>query len=154
MRTTGTGDKRDLVLVVGYDGTEPADRALRAAAEMLQDTPGRVEVVYVGHMAASAGFSAQAIVSVREALDEEEHELARRVDETLTPAGLKWSFQRRNGDIAAELLAASNEQFEAQGMTTHVVLVVGGSAHKIDRYLHSMPARVIRQGRFEVLVVP
>jgi hypothetical protein len=99
-------------------------------------------------------FSAQAVVAVREGMDTEEQELAERVDETLAGTGLKWHFQRRNGEIAPELLAAGEEQLDAEGPSTHVVLVVGGSAHKIDRYLNSTPARVIRQDRFEVLVIP
>jgi nucleotide-binding universal stress UspA family protein len=154
MRSSETRGKSHLVLVVGYDGTEPADRALDVAAEMLRDMAGRVEVVFVAHTPTTVAFSAQAIASVRECLDEEERELARRVDETLSPRGVKWHFQRRNGAIASELLAASQEQLDAQGPNTHVVLVVGGSAHQIDRYLNSTPARVIRKDRFEVLVVP
>ena len=37
LRTSG---KNHLVLVVGYDGTEPAERALRLAAETLEDSSG------------------------------------------------------------------------------------------------------------------
>jgi hypothetical protein len=51
-------------------------------------------------------------------------------------------------------LAAGKEELDSEGPSTHVVLVVGGSAHKIDRYLNSTPAKVIRQDRFEVFVVP
>jgi hypothetical protein len=91
---------------------------------------------------------------VRDGLDNDERDLTRRVEGSLGGTDVKWRFQRRNGEIAAELLAAGQEQLEAEGPSTHVVVVVGGSAHKIDRYLNSTPARVIRQDRFEVLVVP
>ena len=148
-----SGEKAQLVLVVGYDGTEPSQRALGRAAEMLRDRAGRMEVVYVAHMPASVAFSAQAVASVRDGLDSEEQELARQVDEALASSGLKWHFQRRNGEIAPELLAAAEEQLDAEGPDTHVVLAVGGSAHKIDRYLNSTPARVIRKDRFDVLVI-
>lgn len=154
MRSLETDGKMQLVLVVGYDGTEPAQRALRGATEMLRDRPGRMEVVYVAHVPGTVAFSAQAIVSVQEGLDSEEQELARQVDEVGASSGLKWHFQRRNGEIAPELLAAAEEQLDAEGPTTRVVLVVGGSARKIDRYLNSTPARVIRQDRFEVHVIP
>jgi nucleotide-binding universal stress UspA family protein len=143
-----------LVLVVGYDGTEPAERALLAAAQRLEDAPGRMEVVFVAHVPSSVAFSAQAIASVREGLDDEAQDLAGRVEELVGPSGVKWHFQRRNGEIAPELLAAGTEQLEAEGPNTHLVLVLGGSAHKIDRYLNSTPAKVLRQDRFEVLVVP
>jgi nucleotide-binding universal stress UspA family protein len=154
MSTQGTNEKQQLVLVVGYDGTEPAQRALRLAAQRLEDSPGRLEVVYVAHMPASVAFTAQAVAAVTEGLDNEEHDLARQAEEVLRPSGVKWHFQRRNGDIAAELVAAGAEQLEAEGPNTHLVLVLGGSAHKIDRYLNSTPVRVLRQDRFEVFVVP
>jgi nucleotide-binding universal stress UspA family protein len=147
-------EKMQLVLVVGYDGSEPAQRALAGAAAMLRDRAGRMEVVYVAHIPGTVAYSAQALVAVREGLETEETELAAQVDETLAGTGVKWHFQRRNGEIAPELLAAADEQLDAEGPSTHLVLVVGGSAHKIDRYLNSTPARVIRQDRFEVLVIP
>jgi len=147
-------DEKQLVLVVGYDGSEPAQRALAGAAEMLRDRVGRLEVVYVAHVPSTVAFSAQAVVAVQEGMDTEAQELAARVDATLDGTGLKWHFQRRNGEVAPGLLAVGEEQLEAEGPSTHVVLVVGGSAHKIDRYLNSTPVRVIRQDRFEVLVIP
>jgi nucleotide-binding universal stress UspA family protein len=147
-------DGKQLVLVVAYDGSEPAHRALLGAVEMLRDRVGRMEVVYVAHVPGTVAFSAQAIVAVQEGMDTAEQELVTRVDQTLAGTGLKWHFQRRNGEIVPELLAAGEEQLDAEGPSTHVVLVVGGSAHKIDRYLNSIPARVIRQDRFEVFVVP
>jgi nucleotide-binding universal stress UspA family protein len=154
MSGLGASGKSQLVLVVGYDGTEPAQRALRAAAERLDDAPGRVEVIYVAHVPSAVAFSPQATASVSEGLDDEEQELARQVEDVLQPTGVKWHFQRRNGEIAPELVAAGEEQLDSAGPNTHVILVLGGSAHKIDRYLNSTPVRVLRHDRFEVFVVP
>jgi nucleotide-binding universal stress UspA family protein len=72
----------------------------------------------------------------------------------LGPLHVKWHFQRRNGEIAPELITTAEEQLDAEGPNTHVVLILGGSAHRIDRFLNSTPAKVIRQDRFEVVVVP
>jgi hypothetical protein len=149
-----TMTENHVVLVVGYDGTAPARRALLAAAEMLQKVPGRMEVVYVAHMPAYVSLSPQAIASLRGGFDLDEQQLATQVDESLRSSAVKWHFQRRNGEIAPELLAVSEEQLETEGPSTRVVLVVGGSAHKIDRYLNSTPSRVIRQDRFRVLIIP
>jgi nucleotide-binding universal stress UspA family protein len=154
MSSPGTSEKDQFVLVVGYDGTEPAERALKAAAEMLQNSSGRLEVVFVAHSPATVAFSAQGVALVREGLDDEEHELKGRAEEVLHSSGVKWHFQRRNGEIAPELVAAAAEQLEAEGPESRLRLVLGGSAHKIDRYLNSTPARVLRQDRFEVFVVP
>jgi nucleotide-binding universal stress UspA family protein len=155
MSSLGTsGKNQQLVLLVGYDGTDPAQRALQAAAERLEEAPGRLEVVFVGHVPTSVAFSPQAMASVQEGLDTEERELVGRVDEMLRATGVKWHFQRRSGEIAHELLAAAAEQFDSEGPSTRLVLVLGGSAHKIDRYLNSTPARVLRQDQFEVFEVP
>jgi nucleotide-binding universal stress UspA family protein len=154
MSSLGASGKDQLVLVVGYDGSEPAERALQTAAEMLEDSPGRLEVVYVAHVPASVALSALGVASVEESLDQEEHQLAGRVEDVLRRSGVKWHFQRRNGEIAPELLAVGAEQLDSEGPNTRLVLVLGGSAHKIDRYLNSTPARVLRQDRFEVFVVP
>jgi nucleotide-binding universal stress UspA family protein len=154
MTALNIDEKVPLVLVVGFDGTEPALRALRSAADVLQQRPGRMDVVFVAHVPSTVALAAQAISAVREGLDTEERDLAKRTDEILGDTDVKWRFQRRNGEIAAELLAAGKEELDSEGPSTKVVLVVGGSAHKIDRYLNSTPAKVIRQDRFEVFVVP
>jgi nucleotide-binding universal stress UspA family protein len=154
MNSFVTNGKNHLVLVVGYDGTEPAQRGLRAAADMLERSPGRLEVVFVAHMPATAAFSAQAFPPLREGFDQEAQDLERQVEEALASTEVKWHFQRRNGDIASELLSAGEEQLAGEGPNTRVVVVVGGAAHKIDRYLNSTPTKVIRHDRFEVFVVP
>jgi nucleotide-binding universal stress UspA family protein len=154
MTALNIDEKVPLVLVVGFDGTEPALRALRSAADVLQQRPGRMDVVFVAHVPSTVALAAQAISAVREGLDTEERDLTKKADEILGDTDVKWRFQRRNGEIAAELLAAGKEELDSEGPRTKVVLVVGGSAHKIDRYLNSTPAKVIRQDRFEVFVVP
>ena len=92
MSSLETGRETQLVLVVAYDGSEPAQRALLGAAEMLRDRDGRMEVVYVAHVPSTVSFSAQAVVAVQEGMDTEEQELTARVDETLAGTGLKWHF--------------------------------------------------------------
>jgi hypothetical protein len=154
MSSLRASGQNQLVLVVGFDGTEPAERALQTAVEMLEDSPGHMEVVYVAHVPASVALSALAVASLQDGLDQEEHDLAGRVEEVLRSTGVKWHFQRRNGEIAPELLAAGAEQLDTEGPNTRLIVVLGGSAHKIDRYLNSTPAKVLRQDRFEVYVVP
>jgi nucleotide-binding universal stress UspA family protein len=152
--SVNTNGRKYLVLVVGYDGTEPAQRALQAGADILERSAGRMEVVYVAHLPATAAFSGQAIPAFREGFDQEAQDLERHVEAALAATEVKWHFQRRNGEIATELLTAGEEELAGEGPTTKVVLVVGGSRHKIDRYLNSTPTKVIRHDRFEVLVVP
>jgi len=154
MRLVDVDEAGKLIVVVGYDGTPPATRAVESAAEILRNRPGRLEVVYVAHLPSTVAFSAPGVTAAREGLDDEEQQLASQAKEVLGGTDLDWHFQRRDGDVARELLKASEEQRDAAGPETRVVLVLGGSAHKIDRYLNSTPSRVIRQDRFQVVVVP
>src|SRR5580704_3813430 len=48
---------RRLAVVVGFDGSESAYRALDAATQLISGRPGRVVVVYVAHLSAAAAFS-------------------------------------------------------------------------------------------------
>src|ERR1700722_13485402 len=68
----GIDQKGQSVLVVGYDGSEPAQRALAGAAELLRHRAGRIEVVFVAHMPSTVAFSAGAVAAVREGMDVEE----------------------------------------------------------------------------------
>lgn len=154
MKSLQIDEKVPLVVVVGFDGTQPSRRALLSAANLLQDHPGRLEAVFVAHVPNMMALAPQGIAAVEEGLHREERDLAKMADEILRNADVKWRFQRRNGEIAAELLATGHEELESEGPSTRVVVVVGGSAHKIDRYLNSTPAKVIRQDRFEVIVIP
>ena len=66
----------DLRLVVGYDGSPPASRALAGAVNLLQGRSGRIYVVYVAHMASMAelspGFRAVLSLYLFEGYDQEE----------------------------------------------------------------------------------
>jgi len=91
MSSIGNSETNHLVLVVGYDGTEPAERALKSATEILQGAPGRMEVVFVAHVPSSVAFSAQATASVQQGMDKEEEELGQRVDQVLGQVDVKSS---------------------------------------------------------------
>ena len=60
----------DLHLVVGYDGSPPAVRALDGAVRLLQGRAGDIEVVYIAHLPAVDMMSADAIVGVEDSFDE------------------------------------------------------------------------------------
>jgi nucleotide-binding universal stress UspA family protein len=55
--TTAMPPARFQHLVVGYDGSPPASRALDAAAQQLQGRPGRIDVVYVAHLSSLVALS-------------------------------------------------------------------------------------------------
>jgi nucleotide-binding universal stress UspA family protein len=72
MPTTG-----DLYLVVGYDGSAPATRALDAAAGLLRGRDGSIDVVYVPHMPSVDMLSPDAVVGMEGTFDQMAVSLAR-----------------------------------------------------------------------------
>jgi hypothetical protein len=55
--TTASPPTGFLHLVVGYDGSPPASRALDGAPRLLQGRAGRIDVVYVAHLSSLAALS-------------------------------------------------------------------------------------------------
>ena len=110
-----------LVLVVGYDGSEPAQRALTGAANCCGIVPAGWRSSMWRICREPWRSPPYAVAAVQDGMDTEEQQLATRVDETLAGTGLKWHFQRRNGEIAPSLLAAAEEQLDAEGPSTRRV---------------------------------
>jgi nucleotide-binding universal stress UspA family protein len=96
-----------LHVVVGYDGTPPASRALDAAIRLLRGREGSIEVSYVAHVPGLDMLSADAIVEARAGFDEIEKEVRGSAAARLDGRGVAWEFRRRDGLIANELIAAA-----------------------------------------------
>src|SRR5260370_31575256 len=84
-----------LHLVVGYDGSPPASRALDAAVSLLQGRTGRLEVVYVAHLSSTVMMSAGAIAEMESDFDEIEQTPRAHAAEQLHGPVEAWEFQRR-----------------------------------------------------------
>jgi len=142
-----------LHLVVGYDGSPPASRALDAAVRLLQGRTGRIEVVYVAHLSSMVSLSPGAIAEMELDFDDIAKDLrasaARQLDEQ-TPG---WEFQRRQGLIADELIAAATEIHDADPGKT-VVIVVGSSSHAAHRMIGSAAVSLARHAPVPLVIVP
>ena len=102
--TTAMPPARFLHLVVGYDGSPPASRALDAAVRLLQDRTGRIDVVYVAHLSSLAALSADAIPEVEKDFDEIGQDLRAQAAGQVCASGAAWKFERRQGIIADQLI--------------------------------------------------
>lgn len=142
-----------LHLVVGYDGSPPAVRALDAAVRLLRGRQGSIEVVYVAHMAAIDMLSADAIVEVRADFDDIEKELRASAAAELNGRGEAWTFQRREGMIAEQLVASTSAAHEARPGDI-VVIIVGSSSHASHRVMGSVAVSLARHCPVPVLIVP
>ncbi len=150
---TGAGTA-PLFLVVGFDGTEPAQRALDSASRLLDDRDGGLEVVYVAHFPARAALSADAMSEVENGFDDLAIHFAAEVRSRLQAREPRWHFQRRDGAVTHEVIAVADELRRQHGPKALIVVVVGGSAHKYHRFVGSVSMNLERVDRFPVLVVP
>jgi nucleotide-binding universal stress UspA family protein len=157
---TGPPDTQ-VYAVVGFDGSASALRALDAAARLLNDRPGGMEIVYVAHLSAlltggDAGgrASAEVLQGFDDATRELSDEVRAHMQAThLRAAARRWHFQRRDGAIASQLIAAADDLRRRHGPGAAVVIVVGRSEHGYHHVLGSVPQALERHARYPVIVI-
>jgi len=142
-----------LRLVVGYDGSAPARRTLDAAVRLLQGRTGSIDVVYVAHLSSLAMLSPAAIAEMENDFDETEQQLRAEAAGQVEASGAAWKFQRRQGMIAEELLAACAAISDADPDAT-VVIMVGSSSHASHRMLGSAAVSLARNSPVPLVIVP
>jgi nucleotide-binding universal stress UspA family protein len=137
-------------MVVGVNGTDDSLAALRAAAELAEESGASLEVVHVRHesvlAAESVGALAEAAMS--NALDQVETMSRERASDVLSGRKVHWRFEVSFGDPATELIAAAR----ASQATT---IVVGGRSHGLIGGLvaGSVAPKLVRHSPVSVLVV-
>ena len=142
-----------LHIVVGYDGSPPATRALDAAVRLLQGRTGRIEVVWVAHLSTAVMMSAGAIAEMEESFSELAPEMRDQAAAQLDGSGLDWGFERLQGLIAEELIAMATGLRDARPGQT-VVIVVGSSSHATHRVVGSVTVSLARHSPVPVIMVP
>jgi nucleotide-binding universal stress UspA family protein len=151
--TTAAPSGEFLHIVVGYDGSPPATRALDAAVRLLRGRVGRIEVVWVAHLSTTVMMSAGAVAEMEESFDELAPEMRDQAAGQLDGSGLDWGFERRQGIIADELIAAAAGLPDARPGQT-VVIVVGSSSHISHRMVGSVTVSLARHSPVPVVIVP
>ncbi|RQX02543.1 universal stress protein UspA [Micromonospora arida] len=136
------------VIMVGVDGTRTSERAGSYAAGLARRQGASLVVVFVssssGLTALVPGMDAGAVQRTHDELADELRRECRRGAEEL---GLRVTFLCRRGDAYAELRAAADE-FQAD------MVVVGASEQAGHRLVGSVATRLVRAGRWPVVVVP
>jgi nucleotide-binding universal stress UspA family protein len=151
--STPTPPTGDLHVVVGYDGSPPASRALDAAAGLLRGRTGRMEVVYVAHISSTAMLSAGALAEIEAGFDEIEQELRTAAAERLRGREERWGFQRRQGMIVDQLLEVAKDIRDAYA-NDGVVIVVGSSSQAMHRMVGSVAVTLARHSPVPLVIVP
>jgi nucleotide-binding universal stress UspA family protein len=139
--------------IVGYDGSPPASRALDSAVALLRGRSGDIHVVYVAHLAAVDMLSADAIVEVEESFDDLERDLQAQAAEQLRGSDDRWRFERRQGIIADEMIAAAAHVTDAHPGDVTAILV-GSSSHAMHRLVGSVAVSLARRSPVPIVIVP
>ena len=143
-----------LSVVVGFDGSEGAYRALDAAALLIADRAGILEVVFVVHLATVPDLAVDPMSESLKAFDEAALEFADAVRDRLAGIEGRWHFQRRDGAVAHELMMVADELHRVHGSDSQVVMVVGSAMHSVHRFVGSVPVALVRNRKYPVVVVP
>jgi nucleotide-binding universal stress UspA family protein len=143
----------DVRLVVGFDGSPPATRALDAAVNLLRGRAGGIEVTYVAHMPSMAALSAGAVGELETDFENVEQELRAMVGEQLGGREERWVLERRQGPIVEELLAAAKDTGAAHPDAT-VAIVVGSSSLVTHRVVGSVAVGLARHSPVPLVIVP
>jgi nucleotide-binding universal stress UspA family protein len=143
----------NLYLVVGYDGSPPAIRALDGAIRLLHGRAGSIEVVYVAHLPSIDSLSPGAVEEMEVTFDDIAQELLTTATEQLRDREERWRFERREGLVAEELTAAARDIHDAHPDDT-VVIAVGSSSHAMHRVVGSVAVSLARHSAVPLVIVP
>jgi nucleotide-binding universal stress UspA family protein len=146
----------DVYLVVGYDGSPPATRALDAAVRLLRGRGGRIDVVYVAHVPSIDMMSADAIAEVEASFDDVAKELRAQAENQLQGREDRWRFERGGGQVSeiTDVLIATAQQLHDAHPDDNVAIVVGSSSHAVHRMVGSVAVGLARRSPVPVVVVP
>jgi nucleotide-binding universal stress UspA family protein len=146
----------DLYLVVGYDGSAPATRALDAAVALLRGRHGGIDVVFVPHMPAMDMLSPDAAAGMETTFDEVTGAVHAQAAEQLRGQEERWRFERAEDmftDIPDVLIAAARKLRDAHP-GDNVVIVVGSSSQAMHRMVGSVAVSLARHAPVPLVIVP
>jgi nucleotide-binding universal stress UspA family protein len=109
--------------------------------------------VYVAHLSSLVMLSPGAIGEMEKDFDEVEQELRAQAAGQLRASGAAWDFERRQGIITDELIAAATAIHDAHPGET-VAIVVGSSSHATHRVVGSVAIGLARHSPMPLIIVP
>jgi nucleotide-binding universal stress UspA family protein len=150
--STVPGVVEPISLIIGFDNSEPARRALVWGADLLRARPGSLHVVYADHPLLDSDLSGFGRADMDEARDDKAADVARAAGEIAAAAGVPYTFERRQESPADAIMSAANVQ-DAAEPASEPIIVTGRSHHAQHRILGSVPVELLHQSPFPVLTI-
>ncbi len=150
------GDSRAagaVTLVVGFDDSEPARRALSWGADILRTRPGVLHVIYADHVLIDSDLSGFGRTEMDEGRDTKAAGVAEAAKEIAAAAGTPYTFERRQESPADAILDAAGLHAAAEPGSTPII-VTGRSHHVPHRVIGSVPVRLLHESPYPVLTIP
>jgi nucleotide-binding universal stress UspA family protein len=144
---------QSVTLVVGFDDSEPARRALVWGADLLRTRPGALHVVYADHVLIDSDLSGFGRAEMDEDRDEKAARVAEAAKEIAAAAGTPYTFERRRESPEAAILEAAGV-YAAAGPASAPIIVTGRSHHVPHRVIGSVPVRLLHESPYPVLTIP
>jgi nucleotide-binding universal stress UspA family protein len=150
--TADPGAAQPISLIVGFDNSEPARRALIWGADLLRARPGALHVIYADHERVDSDLTGFARAQMQEARDQKAASVAQAAAEIAAAAGVPYTFERRQEAPADAILSAASSH-DAAGPASTPVIVTGRSHHAAHQVLGSVPVRLLHQSPYPVLTI-
>lgn len=147
-----SGAAQPIILVVGFDDSEPARRALIWGTDLLRAHPGTLHVVYADHVLIDSDLSGFAHAEMDDARDEKAADVAKAAAEIAAAAGVPYTFERRKESAVDAILSAAS-LYDAAEPASMPVIVAGRSHHVPHRVVGSVPVRLLHQSPYPVLTI-
>ena len=141
-----------VTLVVGFDDSEPARRALIWGVDLLRARPGALHVIYADHVLIDSDLSGFGRTEMDEARDEKAASVAEAAKEIAAAAGTPYTFERRQESPADAILHAAGIYAAAEPASAPVI-VTGRSHHVPHRVVGSVPVRLLHESPYPVLTI-
>jgi len=143
---------QSVTLVVGFDDSEPARRALIFGADLIRTRPGTLHVIYADHVLIDSDLSGFGRAEMDESRDEKAASVAESAAEIAAAAGVPYTFERRQEPPADAILHAAGIHAAAEPASMPVI-VTGRPHHAAHQIIGSVPVRLLHQSPYPVLTI-